>query len=259
LSQAIGVPCRALGFRGCGVSGGSGQEPAGSALGDTLRRPLKEGRCRGVSQWPSAGSVTGRGFLTGLPAQQKGPAIQAGPATRPDPSDHLACATVPEGATRRLFRAVRCGAVGRGASRRLGVWWRAASSLCWLFAHIVRSYPARLRDVARLRDIRTRRAGWVGAHDVREPSTFPGRTKPCTPAKRAFPSTKRNPRFWLSHKPPQSPNEPAGATLGAGSAGEVIGRIRPEGGQPWMAGPFCWAGSPVKKPRPVTDPAEGRR
>ena len=37
---------------------------------------------------------------------------------------------------------------------------------------------------------------------------------------------------WLDPTPPQSPEEPAGIALGAGSAGEASHRKKPEGGRP---------------------------
>src|SRR6187402_2707001 len=37
---------------------------------------------------------------------------------------------------------------------------------------------------------------------------------------------------WLDLTPPQSPKEPAGIALGAGSAGEACHRKKPEGGRP---------------------------
>jgi len=61
-----------------------------------------------------------------------------------------------------------------------------------------------------------------------------------------------------SCSPPNQPHrgeEPAGATLGAGSGGEGFGWIRPAGGRPWMAGRFRATGCRVENPQSEPGPA----
>ncbi|MET4674569.1 hypothetical protein ACVKN3_003745 [Luteibacter sp. PvP120] len=90
---------------------------------------------------------------------------------------------------------------------------------------------------------------------MREPSTYLRRPMPCAPGRRAFPATKRNLALRFPHTQPQSPKEPAGATLGAGSRrrGVRTEKARQGAGQDGRPFPLShgWRiGNPRSKPDP---------
>jgi hypothetical protein len=263
------------------------QEPAGATLGATLRRPALEGPPKSGRLLIAlrAGSGSDWGFSTRLPVARKRPAIHGRPPGGPDPVEALACATGPEGGTRRLFPTVRCHvgsaplAIGMGKAscgvatricnaQRIVRCRHALAAACrshfalrfswvpvaafpwpftlwWLPLGAVVG-PAR-NSVSCVRAGVTRRTVFVAA----------GRRACCMRRphrRRKYGYLSDSERCARPHEP-QTSEEPVGLTLGAGSVGEGFDWARPVRGPAMDGRPFSRDRSRVENPQSEPDPA----
>ena len=204
------VPCVAGGSPSAlrfACTRGASQEPAGATLGATLRRPAREGpRIAAVYLLPYGPGRASTGvFRLDILSREKGRPSWPAPCG-PDPADALASATGPEGGTHRLFLTVR--SIAGIAS--------SATRAC----NADRAPSQRILHPRNADPMPGQRRSWVGADE----------SAPTTGNRSAVHLITAGGALDLT--PPQSSEEPAGIALGAGSAGEVAHRKKPEGGRP---------------------------
>ena len=167
--------------------------------------PLGKGReSRPFTYCPTGRASTGV-FRLDILSREKGRPSWPAPCG-PDPADALASATGPEGGTHRLFLTVR--SIAGIAS--------SATRAC----NADRAPSHRILHPRNADPMPGQRRSWVGADE----------SAPTTGNRSAVHLITAGGALDLT--PPQSSEEPAGIALGAGSAGEVAHRKKPEGGRP---------------------------
>jgi hypothetical protein len=225
--------------------------PSGPRCGD----PLWKGRPKAaVYLWPCGPGRAPTGGFRRDSCRAKTAGRPGRPPDGPDPVEALACATGPEGGTRRLFPTTRCHvesaplAIGMGKASCC-VAAPIGNASCSVVMRLPRLAFAVARSRLSLANCVVVAAVGCGSRiNVAQRRWSACWREPCVALslpqrRRSACHLRRNGRLSDSERcarphAPQDSEEPAGLTLGAGSVGEACNRKKPAGGRPGKAGRF---------------------